>query len=423
MASTAFVVTDNATKNPHATIDSGKEKPDHWVDKKGSSFTNPWPSWRWIKAGEIVRTAWKMAKLDLTPDPKAVAETLPLRTPTWGAEVDSKSQKNPQDSIRATWLGHACFLVEFPSHGTTSSEGNRGVRILFDPVFSDRCSPMSFMGPKRYTQPPCKLEELPEIDAIVISHNHYDHLDTHSIKTLVQRSPERIPHVFVPLGNGPLIKSLGIPDASAHIMDWWDSKHFEISVPSTSQPGTSTILGVDVTCTPCQHFSGRMWRDNFKTLWASWVVEETAPQTETVATKVKSAVLQALEGKALKRVFFGGDTGYRTVPDDKDENEVPFCPAFKDIGNVFESFDLAMLPIGAYSPRPYMSPVHCSPSDSVRIYQDIKAKKGLGMHWGAWALTAEPFAEPPKLLAEEVKKAGIPEEDFTICDIGETVFF
>jgi hypothetical protein len=87
----------------------------------------------------------------MNPDPKLVAEALPLRTPDWGLEADPKTQKAPEDSIRATWLGHACFLVEFPNHGTTKTEGNRGVRILFDPVFSDRCSPVGFMGPKRYT--------------------------------------------------------------------------------------------------------------------------------------------------------------------------------------------------------------------------------------------------------------------------------
>ncbi|KAJ2916915.1 hypothetical protein MD484_g3480, partial [Candolleomyces efflorescens] len=402
MASKSFNVTENPSKNPHP-LENGK-KPDHWVKADASSFTNPWPSWRWIKTSEIFRTAMKMARVDMNPDPKLVAEALPLRTPDWGTEVDAKTKKAPEDSIRATWLGHACFLVEFPNHGTTKTESNRG-----------------WVSWAR-REPPCKLEDLPEIDAIVISHNHYDHLDTHSIKTLVQRSPDRIPHVFAPLGNGPLVKSLGIPESSAHIMDWWDSKRFEIDLPSASQPGTSTVLGVDITCTPCQHFSGRMWHDNFKTLWASWSVEEVAPKSKNVST---GAVIDALNlaGKSLSKVFFGGDTGYRTVPDDKDENEVPYCPAFKDIGNVFGSFDLALLPIGAYSPRPYMSPVHCAPSDSVRIFQDIKAKKGLGMHWGAWVLTAEPFTEPPQLLAKECQKAGIPEEDFTVCEIGQTVFF
>jgi N-acyl-phosphatidylethanolamine-hydrolysing phospholipase D len=140
-----------------------------------------------IHADEAVglgQTVIKMARVDMTPDPKLVTETMHIRTPTFGAPSSSSPSSSastpatvdPDTSIKATWLGHACFLVEFPSHGTPAGKDDlakgvktRGVRILFDPVFSDRCSPVGFMGPKRYTQPPCKLEDLPEVDAIVIS--------------------------------------------------------------------------------------------------------------------------------------------------------------------------------------------------------------------------------------------------------------
>ncbi|KAF6743070.1 hypothetical protein DFP72DRAFT_756445, partial [Ephemerocybe angulata] len=118
---------------------------------------------------------------------------------------------------------------------------------------------------------------------------------------------------------------------------------------------------------------------------------------------------------------FGGDTGYRSVMDHQKEDEVPVCPAFKEIGKVFGSFDLALIP--AYMPRQFMSPIHCAPQDSVRVFTDINAKKALGMHWATWVLTTEDVFEPPKKFAEEAQKIGIPDNDFTVCEIGETRFY
>ncbi|KAK0477771.1 Metallo-hydrolase/oxidoreductase [Armillaria novae-zelandiae] len=255
---------------------------------------------------------------------------VPVRTPTWGTEEEH------QGEVKATWLGHACFLVEFPF---VASLG-RGARILFDPVFSQRCAPTQFFGPKRYTEMPCKIEDIPEVDAVVISHNHYDHLDTHTIRTLFKRA--RSPHIFAPLGNESYFASLGIPKDHAHTLDWWDARRVE-------------------------HWTGRGAFDQGKTLWASWAVEG--------------------EGK---KVYFAGDTGYRSVKDGEDEDERPVCPAFKEIGDKFGGFD------------------PCDDShwgvqaemDSVRIFKDVRAKKAVAIHWGTWVLTTEEIMEPPKRLAE-----------------------
>ncbi|KAF8331153.1 hypothetical protein F5887DRAFT_1081400 [Amanita rubescens] len=127
-------------------------------------------------------------------------------------------------------------------------------------------------------------------------------------------------------------------------------------------------------------------------------------------------------GETVK-IYFAGDTGYRAVVDGEDEDKFPHCPAFREIGEVFSGFDFAMIPIGAYRPRQVMSPIHCAPQDSVRLFKDIRARKALGMHWGTWILTTEPVDEPPRLSRAECTKLGIPHRDFDICHIGETWFF
>ncbi|KAF8641647.1 hypothetical protein AX16_009873 [Volvariella volvacea WC 439] len=403
------------------------QRPAHWLDKRGTAFQNPWPSWRDMNFSDSFYLLTQLPKFPSRP--KDASHIVSTRFPTWGAQFrhsatannslpvehvkhqpDTKDQeaKEGKDRTIATWLGHACFLVEFP----TRSEGvSRGVRVLFDPVFSDRCSPSQWVGPKRFTQPPCKIEELPEVDAVVISHNHYDHLDTHTIRTIFKHQ-SRPPHFFAPLGNGPWFDSVGIPKSHTHIMDWWDTKRIEVAVPGKENgDGEEQKVAIDLTCTPAQHMTGRGIHDRFKTLWASWSAVEVVPEP------------QAASGVTPTKVFFGGDTGYRAVMDHENEDEVPTCPVFKEIGEKFGGFDLALIPIGAYQPRRFMSPFHCAPQDSVRLFQDIRAKRALGMHWGTWVLTSEEVTEPPKRLAQECEKLGIEAGRFTTCEIGESLWF
>jgi N-acyl-phosphatidylethanolamine-hydrolysing phospholipase D len=175
--------------------------------------------------------------------------------------------------LRATWLGHACYLVEFPG----------GLRVLFDPVFEPRCSPFSFMGPKRYTRIPCDLTAIPTIDAVVISHNHYDHLSYPTVKTLAAQHPNL--QFFVPLGNEKWFKSCGLNNVTE--MDWWERRELRLSrKDSKSAEGESRVSSdADTTkgspddiigtigCLPCQHITGRGLTDRGHTLWASWSVE------------------------------------------------------------------------------------------------------------------------------------------------------
>ncbi|KAJ7110494.1 beta-lactamase superfamily domain-containing protein, partial [Mycena epipterygia] len=251
-----------------------------------------------------------------------------------------------------------------------------------------------YIGPKRFTPPPCKLEDVPEIDAIVISHNQYDHIDTTSLTHLLARPSA--PHVFVPIGNAAYLTSLGVPTTRTHCFDWWDARRVTTFLSSS---GTQKVQ-FDLTFTPGQHFTGRGIFDRFKTLWGGWVLEAKPPL-----------------------VYFAGDTAYRSVPSNTDDGPetLPVCPAFKEIGTRWGGFDFAMIPIGAYKPRRHMSTIHCAPRDSVAIFRDIKAKRAIGMHWGAWILTTEDILEPPVLLAAECAKAGVKEGAFTVCAIGETV--
>ena len=179
-----------------------------------------------------------------------------------------------------------------------------------------------------------------------------------------------------------------------HEMDWGESCKFE----------NSEKKSVEVHCTPCQHFSGRGILDRNQSLWASWVVES--------------------EGK---KFFFGGDTGYRAVPKDLADDDIvglekfPKCPAFAEIGTRFGGFDLACIPIGAYSPRRFMSKVHANPYDAVEIHKDVKSRLSIGMHFGTFVLTDEPILEPPKLLRKACERSGISEDAFKIMNIGETI--
>ncbi|KAK7001493.1 Zn-dependent hydrolase oxidoreductase family [Favolaschia claudopus] len=386
-------------------------QPAHWLHSKPTEFHNPWPSFRSNQLpgfkDAVTMLPYMFSMLtnssSVLPDKETVAK-IPIQKPTWGVG-DSKLVAENAQKIKATWLGHACFLVELPS----ATAGVRGPRILFDPVFSDRCSPNQWMGPKRYTPPPCSLEDIPEIDAIVISHNHYDHMDTTSLTNLLARTPA--PHVFAPLGNESYFEGLSIPASRAHCLDWWDARRV------TSSAASPTTF--DITFTPGQHFTGRGLRDRFKSLWGGWVVESSpSPQTSSSSSAENTT--------PPARIYFGGDTGYRSVPSDTDDgpDTLPVCPAFKEIGARFASgFDFAMIPIGAYQPRRAMSPVHCAPRDSVALFQDIRARRALGMHWGAWFLTTEHALEPPRLLKEEGRKKGIEEGAFGVCGIGETVVF
>jgi N-acyl-phosphatidylethanolamine-hydrolysing phospholipase D len=228
------------------------ERPAHHVGSPPTSFVNPWPSFRGKHSLASVFSTRFGSKRNFVPVPPTRDELVPIRKPDWGVEKSSK--------LRATWIGHASFLIE-----TAAAAGKeRGVRVLLDPVFAERVGPLGMVGPRRFSPAPCRLEDLPEVDAVVISHNHYDHLDIDTVKSLYASKPGL--HFFCGLNSKSWFVSSGIAEKDVTELDWWDSAELEVN----------SIGNVKLTCTPAQHGSARGISDQNKALWCSWVVEEIA---------------------------------------------------------------------------------------------------------------------------------------------------
>ncbi|KAK1783071.1 beta-lactamase superfamily domain-containing protein [Copromyces sp. CBS 386.78] len=371
---------------------------DHHVrDANGElvGFQNPHPSAGVLR--NVLQTVGKMFLSKLQgkmPAPDLSNVRVPVIKPRFLEENTEAQTSNDTKALRATWLGHACYYVEYPN----------GLRVLFDPVFEDRCAPSRFIGPKRYTQPPCTLADIPKLDAIVISHSHYDHLSEPTVRELVKHNPEA--HFFVGLGLASWFRDTGIDKVTE--MDWWEDATLTVKKPVITSDGNETTEEIEaqVSCLPCQHSSARTGWDKDTTLWCSFAVKSGG-----------------------KSVWFGGDTGYRAVPEMPAEEDdygpkydsLPRCPHFKHIGELRGPFDLGLIPIGAYRPRWMWSGLHSNPYDAVEIFKDTKCEKAMGIHWGTWVLTIEEVEEPPRLLKEAMKTSGMPETGvFDTCAIGET---
>jgi N-acyl-phosphatidylethanolamine-hydrolysing phospholipase D len=265
-----------------------------------------------------------------------------------------------------TWLGHACFLVR-----------TGGFTILTDPFLSDYASPVAGLGPKRYVPPGLPFDALPPIDAIVVSHNHYDHLDGPSLEKISLKVRGRAAAV-VPRGLRGFFERRGFPDVRE--LGWGEGTFLSKSSSSSSSPPSSSV---SLSCLPSIHFSGRTPFDRNATLWCSW-----------------SIVSPSL------RLFFAGDTGYG--------------PVFADLGRTHGPFDVALLPIGAYEPASIMRPVHLNPEEAVAAGRDLDASTLVAMHWGTIVLTDEPPFEPPVRFRAAARAAGYAEGRAWVMRIGET---
>lgn len=364
-------------------------QPSHHVGNPPTSFINPWPSFHKHSPLDLLITSQR--NRDFKPVPSR-EHLVHIQNPDWG---------KGKAGLKATWIGHASFLVE-----TLASEGaDRGVRVLFDPVFSERTSPVTWAGPKRYTPTPCALGELPDVDLVVISHDHYDHMDSDTLVKIYARRKGRV-HFLVALGNASRLRGFGIGPEDVTELDWWESVNVDV-------PNVGSVV---MTCTPSQHFSGRGIWDQGSTLWCSWVLDAGASSETSVVARPGSS----------KRIFFAGDTGYRYVPKEAEESDMPSCPAFKDIGDAFGPFDLSLIPIGLYLPRHLMSPVHCNPEDALCLHKDLKSRKSIGMHYGTVrggiSQYFEEVTEPPRRFKEVCEKEGkVWGDELGLLDIGETL--
>jgi N-acyl-phosphatidylethanolamine-hydrolysing phospholipase D len=281
-------------------------------------------------------------------DHQALASQVPVEP------VQLERIASPQSQLQVTWLGHSMFLIQY-----------QGKNILTDPIFSDRASPLSFAGPKRYIPHVMDYKDLPPIDAVVISHSHYDHLDLEAVEQLAKNS-----HFFVPLKLKQWFLEQDISAAKVSELDWWQSQDFN---------------GISFQALPSQHWSARGLGDRFATLWSSWSI--------TIGDK---------------HLWFAGDTGYNPVQ-------------FRLIGERIAAIDLAMIPIGAYAPRWFMQPYHVNPQEAVQIHQDVGARKSIGMHWGTFPLTAEEPGEPPIKLEQAKQNSQIDPQAFISMAVGQTL--
>ena len=252
----------------------------------------------------------------------------------------------------AVWIGHSTYLID-----------SKEWTFLTDPILSSYCSPVPIRGLRRRRPPALSLNDFPEINAVLISHNHYDHLDIRAVKALHQQNP----HILwiVPKGLKRWFAKRGIHKC---VELQWGESHVE--------------AGNRVTAVPAQHFSGRTLWDKDRTLWNGYVIETGG-----------------------KTFYFVGDTGYNAHD-------------FKEIGKQFPSIDLSLIPIGCYVPRRFMSSVHCNPSDGVQIHIDVKSALSLGMHWNTFHLSEEPFHQPPYDLYLAMKEKNLPFDTFLPQEMG-----
>jgi L-ascorbate metabolism protein UlaG (beta-lactamase superfamily) len=333
-----------------ANPDPGHDRITHSPQWRDGAFWNRLPSYV-ADPGSSGSMAVEFAKKGSVGRP---ARPVPLVTPDLPDQAAD---------FGATWLGHATVLLEVAGHW-----------VLTDPVWSERVSPSATVGPKRSHPVPMELDDLPQLSAVLISHDHYDHLDTATIDWLAEH--QTMP-VVVPLGIGSHLRAWGVPEEQIIELDWNESHTVVVE----------GLPDLELTCTEARHFSGRGFSRN-KTLWSSWVV-------------------CAGTGTARRSVFFGGDSGY--------------TPAFRDLGAEHGPFDLTVLPIGAYDAR--WGDIHMNPAEAVQTHLDVRGDLLLPIHWATFDLAFHSWSAPVEWIHQEAAAQGVrlavprPGERFTATEV------
>lgn len=276
----------------------------------------------------------------------------------WPKLVENEAKPELPSNLNAnqvaiTFINHVTFLIQVA-----------GLNILTDPIWSKRASPFSWLGPLRVREPGVAFAELPKIDVVVVSHNHYDHLDLPTLKNLQQKFA---PLFLVAAGDKALLQKAGCVNVQE--LDWWD----EVQVNSTTR----------ITFTPTQHFSARTLWDRSKSLWGSYVIDA-----------------------AGKLIYFGGDAGY--------------SKHYVDIYKKFGPMDIALLGIGAYEPTWFMRNMHMTPADAIQAHLDLYSVHSIGMHYGTFQLSAESFKQPVLDLNTALEHKSLPNSDFITMGHGAT---
>ena len=253
------------------------------------------------------------------------------------------------------------FRVTWLGHSSFLVQG-QGLNLLIDPVFSEYCAPFPMKSMRRLVPPGCYLSDLPKIHAVLLSHSHYDHLDLDALRALGMETP-----LVIAEGHARWLAKMGFKNVRE--LAWYQD--------------TELAPGITVTATPAQHFTARTPFDRNHAHWCGWL----------------------LDAGGLK-LWHAGDSGY--------------CPAFEEIGERFGPIDLGMIPIGAYAPRWFMSSIHMDPEQAVKVFQETRCKKAIGMHWGTFRLTDEPMGEPPLKLRAALGEAGIDLDSFVAGSVGQS---
>ncbi len=333
------------------------ERPAHHAPD--GRFRNPWPMKDRAEEGglDVLKWGWQRLWAELPPDPD------PGRIPRADPQVARPELPADADGLRVTWLGQASFLLQGP-----------GANVLTDPILSQRASPVPWAGPRRFSPPGLRVQDLPLIHAVVISHDHYDHLDARTVARLRDRPGGGETTWFAPLGHAAWFRKHRIRRVAE--LDWWQEAAFE----STAGPR------VELRALPARHWCRRHFWDTRRRLWCSWAI--------------------SMGGR---RLYFAGDSGY--------------CPAFVEIGGREPPFDAALLPIGAYEPRWFMRTAHMNPEEAVQASLDVRARTMVAMHWGTFRLTDEDPLEPPVRARAAWDALGLPTDALRIPAIGETLRF
>lgn len=313
---------------------------------KGMRYLNPHQKKNLRKWIDIL--LWQLGYYN---DPKA-----PSSLPQNFEFPNAKEEADPSLPT-VTWVNHSTFWIQ-----------GFGKSILVDPIWSKRCSPLSFLGPKRRHAAHPPLEAIRSLDAVIISHNHYDHLDRETVAALHKKHPHTL--WIVPLGVKAWF-SKRFPPARVIELAWWEQFEEDFLL---------------FTALPAQHFSGRGLLDQNRTLWMGCMIEFSRK----------------------KRVYFVGDTGYNSID-------------FKMIKEKFPHIDLSLIPIGVYKPRKFMRPVHVDPSEAVQIHLDVGSHLSIGGHWGTFRLSSEEMERPPFDLHQALGARNLPPQTFRVLSPGQTV--
>jgi N-acyl-phosphatidylethanolamine-hydrolysing phospholipase D len=394
----------------------------HPAVPRSAPFSNPWLSGAFKLPGlwDLLGFMWKTSSLEkrllsgAVVDVKSTFPTVPL---------DAEKLRNPPaDLVQCTWIGHASVLVQMD-----------GVNILTDPVFAERAGPVQFAGPRRFVDVPFSLDELLAaipIHAVCISHNHYDHLDF----GVVDRLRDSVRWV-VPTGIGGWLRDQQIALPNVVELDWWQAAQIESANPVKGActvvdvrdgPGEHRKKGATLfACTPAQHWSARTPFDRFATLWGSWSILSHNRAVHFCGDTGHNAVLCGHDtfGTADARVLTSPDVQASAPPpavESATYDERLLSSHFAEVGDVLGPFDLALIPIGAYEPRPLMRMQHIAPEEAVAAHVQLRAHRSLGVHWATFALTTEDVQEPPVRVNKEMRRLGLDPAAFFTVKHGET---